>query len=207
MWQPRWHDEYRLAVNSNSSTRTVVPAKKDDLRVWKGYLKTQTGQLHSMEIRLEYQAETDKRTLFYPLAPPQVEWQTPIRHPNIQPPRPSGEGIVCLRPLRPELWNPKTHIFKVLDFIEVLLNSPDPSDPINHPVCLDVAVSMIKERLTRTPTLARILEPKLREAELVLRKYAQRWNAVRTDAEKRDRDRAWYLIVDAGKRLSAESGR
>ena len=65
-WRGRWKDEYELAVKKNSLTRTIVPARKRDLSTWKGYLKTRDGQLHSMEVRLEFRAR-DGRTLFYPL--------------------------------------------------------------------------------------------------------------------------------------------
>jgi len=206
MWKSRWEDEYRRAVETNSQTRTVVPARKNDLRIWKGYLKTRDGRLHSLELKLEFPAQRDGRTMFYPLSPPLVEWQTPIHHPNIQPPRPAGEGVVCLAPLdplHPERWNPKTHIVELLNWIEVLVNSPDPSDPINHPVCLLAAIAMIRDMAKGSPHEG--LERQLAEAAALIRKYERIWNNLKSDAERRERDRAWYLVVEAGKRLSAKT--
>jgi ubiquitin-protein ligase len=209
-WHPRWKKEYELAVKSNSATRTIVPAKKHDLSKWKGYLKTREGQLHSMEVRLEYRARPEHRgregrILFYPLFPPDVEWQTPIHHPNIQPPRPKGEGIICLAPFqKPDSWNPKTHVSEILDFIEILLHNPNPADPINHPTCLEAAIVMIRDKLARFPSLsiAKRIPPMLAEAEGIIRKYRDRWIRV-TEAERPERDRAWYLVVEAGKTVAA----
>ena len=202
-WRKRWKDEYELAVKKNSLTRTIVPARRHDLSVWKGYLKTRDGQLHSMEVRLEYRARGG-RTLFYPLVAPEVEWQTPIRHPNIQPPRPKGEGIVCLAPFqKPDSWNPKTHVVDLLDFIELLLHNPNPADPINHPTCLEEAIAMIREKLAKTadPSVDKRALLMLVEAEGIIRKYSGHWNKV-TQASLRERDRAWYLVVEAGKILA-----
>ncbi len=202
-WRTRWKDEYELAVKRNSTTRTIVPARRNDLSCWKGYLKTQDGQLHSVEVRLEYRAR-DGRTLFYPLVAPEIEWQTPIRHPNIQPPRPRGDGIICLAPFqKPDSWNPKTHVADLLDFIELLLHSPNAADPINHPVCLDAAIAIIRERLLkiRGSTVANRVPPMLTEAERVVQKYSSQWNRVTKDGE-RERDRAWYLVVEAGKMVA-----
>ncbi|MGA2239485.1 MAG: ubiquitin-conjugating enzyme E2 [Candidatus Bathyarchaeia archaeon] len=205
LWQKRWQDEYELAVKRNSVTRTIVPSRKHDLSTWKGYLKARDGQLHSMEVRLKYRAK-DGRTLSYPLVAPEVEWQTPIRHPNIQPPRPKGEGIVCLAPFqKPDSWNPKTHVVDLLDFIELLLYNPNPADPINHPTCLQAAIAMIRERLasstTSSPVAGRI-SPMLAEAEGIIRRFSDHWNKVTTDSQ-RERDRAWYLVVESGKTLTA----
>lgn len=203
-FQPRWKDEYDLAVKKNSSTRTIVPAKKGNLSVWKGYLKAADKQLHSMEVRLEYRAR-EGRTLFYPLFPPEVEWQTPIRHPNIQPPRPKGEGVICLAPFqKPDSWNPKTHVVQILDLIELLLHSPNPGDPINHPTCLEAGIGIIREKLAKVTDspLAKRVPPMLLEAESILQRYSSRWNKV-TQSEMRERDRAWYLVVEAGKALSS----
>jgi ubiquitin-protein ligase len=209
-WHPRWKTEYELAAKRNSTTRTIVPAKKHDLSTWKGYLKTRDGQLHSMEVRLEYRAHAEHRgregrMLYYPLFPPDVEWQTPIRHPNIQPPRPKGEGIICLAPFqKPDSWNPKTHVIEILDFIEVLLHNPNPADPINHPTCLEAAIAIIRDKLAKisSPPIAKRIPHMLTEAEGVIRKYSDRWTRV-TETERPDRDRAWYLIVEAGKTVTA----
>jgi ubiquitin-protein ligase len=203
-WRGRWKDEYQLAVKKNSPSRTIVPVRKHDLSTWKGYLKTPDGQLHSMDVRLEYRAK-DGRTLFYPLMAPEVEWQTPIRHPNIQPPRPKGDGIICLAPFqKPDSWNPKTHVVDLLDFIELLLHNPDPADPINHPTCLDAAIAMTRQRVaaTKDSSIAKRVPPMLAEAESIIRRYSPQWNKV-TKAEQRERDRAWYLVVEAGKIVAA----
>jgi len=205
--EERWKKEYELAVRKNSATCTIVPARKGNLAVWKGYLKT-SKQLHSMEIRLQYRAR-DGRVLFYPLMPPEVEWQTPIQHPNIQPPRPKGEGIICFDPfLKPDHWNPKTHVVDILSFIELILNNPNPADPINHPTCLVVAIAMIREKLgkdsiqTNHPTTTRILAM-LTDAEVIIQKYSTYWNKViRGSEDERKRDQAWNLVCQAGKLLA-----
>jgi hypothetical protein len=91
---------------------------------------------------------------------------------------------------------------EILDFIELLLHNPNPADPINHPLCLEVAISMIREKLAKVPDspLVKRIPPMLMDAEGVVRRYSSRWNRV-NQAEVRERDRAWYLVVEAAKAL------
>jgi hypothetical protein len=92
----------------------------------------------------------------------------------------------------------------LLDFIELLLHNPDPADPINHPTCLEAAIAMTRERLAMTmdSAVAKRVPPTLMEAESIIRRYSPYWNKV-TKAEQRERDRAWYLVVEAGRIVAA----
>lgn len=195
-WQERWNAEYELALKKNSSTRTIVPIRKDDLSTWRMYLRTRDGKLHSAKVSLQCRTRSG-RTLLYPLFPPMVEWETPIRHPNIQPPRPEGEGILDLPPFHnTSNWNPKTHLVDLLEFVELLLYNPDPADPINHPTCLQAAIDLIREQVSAISSspIAEQAKYKLTEAEAIIRMYS--------DHSQRERARAWYLVVEAGRALS-----
>jgi ubiquitin-protein ligase len=200
LWQKRWNEEYQLAIKENSPTHTIVPIRKDDLSTWRMYVRTRDGRLHSAKVRLEY-LTGNGRTLVYPLFPPSVEWETPIRHPNIQPPRPEGEGILDLALFqKTDTWNPKTHLIDLIGFVELLLDNPNPADPINHPVCLQAAIDLIREQVSASPSSSIVeqVKQKLTEADAVIRKYSGHWNKV----GQGERGRAWYLVVEAGRALS-----
>lgn len=201
-WRARWKHEYEPAVKRNSRGQTVVLAKEGNYSTWRVHLKDRDGQMHLVEVRLEYHTKDGRRSLPFPLYPPEVEWLTPISHPNIQPPSPEGNGIVDLAPLPEKVhsWSPKTHLVDILDLLELLLHNPNPADPINHPTCLRAAIDLIREKLSpsSSSSAAERVKRMVTEAEGIVRRYSSRWNSV-TQVE---RDRAWYLVVEAEKALS-----
>jgi len=141
----RLEEELNIAVSKNTLDRTVAPLKKGDLFVWRGYLKGSDGAMHSFEIRIGRK---------FPLEPPEVEWLTPISHPNIEPPRLEGFGRVCLPWITdPRVWSPQTRINAIVDGLVYLLNNPNPCDPLMHSKCLEEAMSMVQLRMAKSETL------------------------------------------------------
>lgn len=139
LFRKRLEDELKIAMSKNTPKRTVAPKRKGDPSVWRGYIEAPDGVMHSFEIRVG-----DR----FPLEPPEVEWLTPISHPNIEPPRPEGMGRVCLPWItdRSE-WSPQTRINSIVDGLVYLLNNPNPADPLMHTQCLRNATEMIKKEL------------------------------------------------------------
>ncbi|XP_028590502.1 ubiquitin-conjugating enzyme E2 T isoform X1 [Podarcis muralis] len=64
----------------------------------------------------------------YPFEPPKIRFLTPIYHPNID-----SAGRICLDVLRlpPKgAWRPSLNIATLLTSIQILMNEPNPDDPL-----------------------------------------------------------------------------
>ncbi|XP_045714297.1 ubiquitin/ISG15-conjugating enzyme E2 L6 isoform X2 [Phyllostomus hastatus] len=57
--------------------------------------------------------------------PPTVTFTTPIYHPNVDP-----EGRVCLPIISNQHWKPYTKAYEVLEAVNMLVNRPDPGEPV-----------------------------------------------------------------------------
>ncbi|KAG9467318.1 hypothetical protein GDO78_015184 [Eleutherodactylus coqui] len=64
----------------------------------------------------------------YPFQPPRLQFLTPIYHPNID-----TAGRICLDILKPPpegAWRPALNLSSVLTSIQLLMNEPNPEDPL-----------------------------------------------------------------------------
>ncbi|ESO12835.1 hypothetical protein HELRODRAFT_62061 [Helobdella robusta] len=72
----------------------------------------------------------------YPFDPPQVKFNTPIYHPNID-----SQGRICLNLLSkgtgPDGWSCSLTIEKVLLSIQALISNPNPDDPLDPDIALE----------------------------------------------------------------------
>jgi len=136
-FEERLKKEFEYVASKNTPSRTITPIRKGDLKTWRGYIRGPDEVTHTFEIRLTH----------YPLSPPEIEWLTPISHPNIEPPKPEGNGLPCLPWLtNPTFWSPKTKINSIIEGLVFLLTNPNPADPMAHPKCLRLAIKMIKDQ-------------------------------------------------------------
>jgi ubiquitin-protein ligase len=134
----RMEDELKIATQKNTADRTVTPLRDGDPSIWRGYLKGANAEFHSFELKV-----SDK----FPLEPPSIEWLTPIKHPNIEPPRPEGLGRICLPWISdPKEWNPQTRINSIIDGLVYLLNNPNPYDPLMNSTCLRGTIDMLRDK-------------------------------------------------------------
>eukprot|EP00833_Pecoramyces_ruminatium_P017486 jgi/Orpsp1_1/1191518/evm.model.d7180000086561.1 len=65
----------------------------------------------------------------YPFEPPHIQFKTPIYHPNVD-----NDGRICLDILKlpPKgSWKPSLNISTVLTSISVLMQDPNPDDPLS----------------------------------------------------------------------------
>nr|XP_034978811.1 ubiquitin-conjugating enzyme E2 T-like isoform X2 [Zootoca vivipara] len=71
----------------------------------------------------------------YPFEPPKIRFLTPIYHPNID-----SAGRICLDVLRlpPKgAWRPSLNIATLLTSIQILMNEPNPDDPLMADITLE----------------------------------------------------------------------
>ncbi len=72
-------------------------------------------------------------------APVRIVWLTPIFHPNIAPGSEyGGTGVVCWGMLKK--WTQRNTLLSLLEGLKLLVENPDPTDPIYNPsICLEAA--------------------------------------------------------------------
>ncbi|MEM4004042.1 MAG: ubiquitin-conjugating enzyme E2 [Desulfurococcaceae archaeon] len=72
-------------------------------------------------------------------APLRIVWVTPIFHPNIAPGvEYEGTGVVCWRAF--SKWISTMNLKSILEGVKLLVENPNPDDPLrNPPICLEAA--------------------------------------------------------------------
>jgi ubiquitin-protein ligase len=154
----------------------VAPVEGTDLKIWRGLFRSKKGARHEFEMRMRN----------YPLEPPEIEWLSPISHPNIEPPKPGGLGRVdLLWFMVANKWRPSTSVNTIVEGLLHVLNNPNPSEPLMHPSCLIAAMNVLEEELD-----ALSITDKDSSKVRVLLANARR------SLETGDREPAWRLIKE-----------
>ncbi|KAI3640724.1 hypothetical protein MIR68_001602 [Amoeboaphelidium protococcarum] len=71
----------------------------------------------------------------YPFKPPQIKFSQKVYHPNID-----DDGNICLTLLKTDSWKPSLRVLEVLKEIQLLMEQPNPDDPLNN-----IAASQYRE--------------------------------------------------------------
>ncbi|CAA0269331.1 unnamed protein product [Arabidopsis thaliana] len=109
--------EYR-AMTSKESLFSI--GNSDDIYKWKAVISGPSGTPYEGGMfNVSIKFPTD-----YPFKPPKVTFITPIYHPNI-----NDEGSICIDILK-DKWTPSLTVEKVLLSIILLLEKPNPDDPL-----------------------------------------------------------------------------
>ncbi|HTY47013.1 MAG TPA: ubiquitin-conjugating enzyme E2 [Methanomassiliicoccales archaeon] len=90
-----------------------------------------------------------KITPDYPFEKPQVQWATPIFHPNIM--MPEDGGLLCNKLL--EEWNFNSTILLFIKGIEFLLLNPNPLSPFGTESCTAAAQYFNTHKTRHLPTM------------------------------------------------------
>ncbi|XP_020748233.2 ubiquitin/ISG15-conjugating enzyme E2 L6 isoform X1 [Odocoileus virginianus] len=109
-------------------------SEDDDVLVWHALLLPERPpyNLKAFSVCISFPRE-------YPFQPPTVKFTTRIYHPNVD-----RDGRVCLPIISKKNWKASTRICQVLEALNVLVNQPEPGEPVR----LELA-----EQLTQDPEL------------------------------------------------------
>ncbi|XP_065801527.1 ubiquitin/ISG15-conjugating enzyme E2 L6 isoform X4 [Muntiacus reevesi] len=102
--------------------------------------QTQKGFLVDLEERPPYNLKAFSVCISfpreYPFQPPTVKFTTRIYHPNVD-----RDGRVCLPIISKKNWKASTRICQVLEALNVLVNQPEPGEPVR----LELAEQLIQD--------------------------------------------------------------
>lgn len=111
-------------MKSNPPSNCSAGPVADDLRKWEGTIIGPKGSPFEngvFNLKIGFPSN-------YPFAPPDVRFDTPVYHPNI-----NKSGAICLDILKDQ-WSPALSISTVLLSICSLLTDPNPNDPLEPEV-------------------------------------------------------------------------
>lgn len=107
-------------MNSQPPANCSAGPENDNLQFWKGTIIGPTGSPYEGGIF----NLTIKFPNNYPFKPPEIKFDTPVYHPNI-----NRNGAICLDILKDQ-WSPALSTGTVLLSICSLLTDPNPDDPL-----------------------------------------------------------------------------
>ncbi|CAH8254547.1 unnamed protein product [Arabidopsis lyrata] len=114
----RIEKEYKAMISNDSLYS--IGRDSNDIYKWKTMIHGPRGTPYEGGIfNIDIKFPTD-----YPFKPPKFTFRTPIYHPNI-----NDEGSICLDILK-DKWTPTLTVEKVLLSITLLLEDPNPDDPL-----------------------------------------------------------------------------
>ncbi|KAG0272804.1 hypothetical protein BGZ95_011411 [Linnemannia exigua] len=111
-----------LDLNKNPIENvTIGPIDESNVLHWRGQISGPVNSPYKGGIfNLDIVFSTD-----YPFKPPKVKFTTRVYHPNID-----EEGAICVALLKNDQWKPATRISQVLKSLVMLLEQPNPDDPL-----------------------------------------------------------------------------
>ncbi|XP_065801525.1 ubiquitin/ISG15-conjugating enzyme E2 L6 isoform X2 [Muntiacus reevesi] len=106
-------------------------SEEDDVLVWRALLLPERPpyNLKAFSVCISFPRE-------YPFQPPTVKFTTRIYHPNVD-----RDGRVCLPIISKKNWKASTRICQVLEALNVLVNQPEPGEPVR----LELAEQLIQD--------------------------------------------------------------
>ncbi|CAL9217560.1 Ubiquitin-conjugating enzyme E2 [Arabidopsis thaliana x Arabidopsis arenosa] len=114
----RIEKEYKAMISNDSLYS--IGRDSNDIYKWKTMIHGPPGTPYEGGMfNIDIKFPTD-----YPFKPPKFTFRTPIYHPNI-----NEEGSICLDILK-DKWTPPLTVEKVLLSITLLLEDPNPDDPL-----------------------------------------------------------------------------
>lgn len=99
-------------------------------------------------------------------------WVTPIFHPNIDPVQPmftngaEGTGYICLNILKK--WSRLSDLKTTVKALKMLIENPNPDDPLNYPNCLEAADFFRENSIEDLKEKYNIREQKEEEDDIII---------------------------------------
>lgn len=120
--------EFKSDILFDNTYEWAIPIQTDKM-LWCGFIKGPSdtvyeGGIYEIDIVI---------TPNYPFEPPKMKFRTKIYHPNIS----SATGAICLDILKDQ-WTPALCIRTLLVSLQALLSSPQPRDPQDYVVALQM---------------------------------------------------------------------
>ena len=102
-------------------------------------------------------------------------WLTEIFHPNINSVEKSfssepGTGYICLNILKQ--WSRLSDLVTIVKALEILVENPNPDDPLDYPLCLEAAKYFKKHKIEKLKkkftSEGKLKEPEEEEEDIVI---------------------------------------
>jgi len=134
----RLSNEVSIMKGPNAPHNCSAGPVGDNLTQWEGQIIGPVGSPYEggiFQLTIKYPQQ-------YPFRPPEIKFNTPVYHPNI-----NKSGSICLDILKDQ-WSPALTIDKVLLSICSLLTDPNPNDPLEPEVAREYKNNKLNFELT-----------------------------------------------------------
>jgi len=146
IWKERVHNEIEQLKHMGILDDSSLDITENDIYLdininAKGFQKIKSPEGAHLEPRNKHKAKVHINRQFPYAGGLEVKWITSIFHPNLDPLDHinvgGGTGYVCLNVLKK--WSRLSDLSTSANALKMLVQNPNPDDPLNYPECLEAA--------------------------------------------------------------------